>query len=358
MINLTTTSDIIRVITSAATAVHVQANWVDHTASAYTPGRTNTVIAAAATTTVIASPAASTQRSVKHLSICAIGGVNGVTVQFFDGATAYSYSTLALFAGDELQYTDTHGWRVMDGSGNEKVTVGTTTVTAPGGLLRRTLVTATASPFALLAATKSVRVRLQGGGGAGGGSVATGATTASAGTGGNAGGIVDFFAAQTTSFVFAIGAAGAPGAIGAAGGAGTATTATVGGVALSATGGPGGLPLAAASAATAIIQPPAAVTGTGVGAMLTEGKRGAPGEVFQTGAAAATAVAVGGRGGDGELGNGGPEVIDGTGVGGTAGLAGTGFGSGGSGAAGASATSPALSGGAGIGGWMLVEEFS
>lgn len=353
MINLTATSDILRVITSSANAIHVQSNWIDHTSTAYTPGRTNTVIAAAATTTITPAPAASTQRSVKHIVIDCVGTTNAVTVQYFDGATAFQLFSVALVQGDQLSYTDTDGWKIMDGSGNQKVTTGS--VLATGGFLRRTLVTATASPFALLSGTRTVRVRMQGGGGQGGGAPVNAANNAGAGTGGNAGGIVDFTGAQTVSFVFAIGAAGSGAAAGAAGTAGGATTATVAGVALSATGGPGGT-VQATGAVTLATDSPAAVTGSGAGAQLIEGKRGESARVLQNAVATTTIIAVGGKGGDGEYGNGGAENLKGSATS-VAGKAASGLASGGGGAL--SPTGGAsVAGGAATGGWMLVEEFS
>ena len=70
MLLLTSTSDIIRVVTGSAVAtITVHADWVDNASGTITPGRTNTAITTATTTTVVAAPAASTQRNVKGLSV-------------------------------------------------------------------------------------------------------------------------------------------------------------------------------------------------------------------------------------------------------------------------------------------------
>ena len=61
MINLASTSDLLKVITSAAGTVAVHASWVDlpNGGTSSSPGRTNTAdITTATTTTVVASPAA------------------------------------------------------------------------------------------------------------------------------------------------------------------------------------------------------------------------------------------------------------------------------------------------------------
>lgn len=352
MINLVGTSDIIRIVTSAAVALDITAQFVDHTAAAYTPGRQNTIVTTATTTTILSAPAASTQRSLKHLNMNARGGAQTVTVEYFDGTTATRIDAFSVLAGETIEYTDTVGWRVRDANGSLKMT----TASTPGCFLRTTLVTATASPFVLLAATRTVRVRLGGGGGQGGGAPVNAASNASSGSGGNSGGVVDFTGAQSGSFVYAIGAAGSGAGAGLAGTAGGATTATVAGVALSASGGPGGQILAT-GATNGIVQPSAAVTGTGVGAQLISGKRGQVGLRVQTGAAAVTTQGVGGAGADSEFGSGGPEVQAGAAGAVAAGNAATGFGAGGGGAASGSAGAAQV-GGVGVGGWMVVEEYT
>lgn len=122
MIVLTTTSDIIRLVTSAAVALDVNASYADNTTSSYTPGKQNTAISTATTTTVVSAPAASTQRGVKRLSAHARGGANTVTAEFFDGTTAFRLLSVALGAGETLEYEDAHGWRVLSALGEIKTT--------------------------------------------------------------------------------------------------------------------------------------------------------------------------------------------------------------------------------------------
>lgn len=106
MINLTSITDIVNVITSAAATVDVHCSWADLLSSAVTPGRTNTAITTATTTTVLASPAASTQRNVKglyirnkHASLSC-----DITVQHYDGTTTVQIWFGTLAAGECVDY--------------------------------------------------------------------------------------------------------------------------------------------------------------------------------------------------------------------------------------------------------------
>lgn len=117
MLLLTSTSDLIQVITGSAVTIDVQASWIDFTASAQTPGRTNTAITTAATTTVVASPAASTQRNVKRLMVrnksassCAI------TIRHTDGTTAVELFKVTLLTKETLSF-DEEGFHVFDVNG-------------------------------------------------------------------------------------------------------------------------------------------------------------------------------------------------------------------------------------------------
>ena len=66
MLLLTSTSDKVRLTTSAAAAVDVHASYADNASGTITFGRTNTAqITTATTTDVVASPGASTSRTVQ-----------------------------------------------------------------------------------------------------------------------------------------------------------------------------------------------------------------------------------------------------------------------------------------------------
>lgn len=122
MLLLTSTSDVLRVITSAAaTSIEVHASYVDISGSTITPGRTNTLITTATTTTVVGSPAASTQRNVKGLYIAnnSAGTNVEVAVAHFDGTTAVELMQFVLLPGENMTLNDEGAWRHRDRTGAE-----------------------------------------------------------------------------------------------------------------------------------------------------------------------------------------------------------------------------------------------
>lgn len=122
MLLLASTSDLLRVVTSAASAVDVQANYADLLSGTVTPGRTNTAITTATTTTIVGSPGASTYRTVKQLSIRNKGGSTQiVTVLHSDGTTICEVIEATLGPDCSLQYHEAAGWWVTDTQGREAV---------------------------------------------------------------------------------------------------------------------------------------------------------------------------------------------------------------------------------------------
>lgn len=122
MILLTSTSDIIRIVTGSAANVTVHASWVDNAAGTITPGRTNTAaITTATTTTVVASPAASTQRNVQGLYITNnhASAATQITVQHFDGTNSEDIIGITLLAGENLILSEDGTWRHLDVQGAE-----------------------------------------------------------------------------------------------------------------------------------------------------------------------------------------------------------------------------------------------
>lgn len=122
MILLASTSDLLRVTTSAAVATDVHASWIDFDASTQTPGRTNTAITTATTTNIVASPAAATERTVKTVTIRNkhASTSQDVTVIHTDGTTAVEQIKVTLLAGDALHYDEHNGWTVRDNFGRIK----------------------------------------------------------------------------------------------------------------------------------------------------------------------------------------------------------------------------------------------
>jgi len=125
MILLTSTGDLIRVITSGTSAVDVQASCMDmnpSTADRPSGYRKNTAIATATTTTVVESPGAGVIRTLKALSVRNKGaGTQVVTIVHTDGTTVVEILEASLAPDCSLQYHEAAGWWVTDSQGRAVV---------------------------------------------------------------------------------------------------------------------------------------------------------------------------------------------------------------------------------------------
>lgn len=122
MLLLTSTSDIIRIVTgSAVSTITVHASWVDNASGTITPGRTNTNITTATTTTIVASPGASTQRNVKAIGITNNNASTSTTVkvQHFDGTTSTDLMGVTLLPGENLYLLEDGDWQHHNAQGAE-----------------------------------------------------------------------------------------------------------------------------------------------------------------------------------------------------------------------------------------------
>lgn len=120
MLNLASTSDVIRIVTGSAAQIECHASWADLNGTTVSLGRQNTPhITTATTTTVVASPGASTVRNVKHLNItndhasqsCAI------TVEHYDGTTAEELVAVTLLSGENMVFGEDGRWTHYDANG-------------------------------------------------------------------------------------------------------------------------------------------------------------------------------------------------------------------------------------------------
>lgn len=110
-----TTTDEIRVITDSAATVDVHASWVDRLSGADTPGATNTAISSATTTAdVVPNPAASTVRVIRRMIFRNRSAATSVTltVQIWNGSTAYELEKQVLAPGAALFFDDQLGFRM------------------------------------------------------------------------------------------------------------------------------------------------------------------------------------------------------------------------------------------------------
>lgn len=124
MLNLASTSDIVRVITGSAGDVEVHVSYVDRTISTDkdTPGRTNTAsITTATTTTVCASPASGDVRNIRHLNITnkSAGVTNLVKVEHYDGTNPVEMMGVILLPGENMIFNQEGRWVHRDANGAE-----------------------------------------------------------------------------------------------------------------------------------------------------------------------------------------------------------------------------------------------
>lgn len=110
---LTSTSDVVRVITDTAATVDVTAWFSDLSAvNAASFDKQLTAIASATTTTIVAAPAAGFVRKVREVTLRNTHAslTVTVTVQLYNGSTAYELHETALAPGAALTFIDGRGW--------------------------------------------------------------------------------------------------------------------------------------------------------------------------------------------------------------------------------------------------------
>ena len=140
MLLLTSTSDLVKVVTGSASTINVHASYMDNNSGTITPTRTNTaVISTATTTTVVASPASGVQRNVRNLNIANADAANAtlITVQHTDGTTVETLMNCTLLPGEELVYTQGGLWAHYDKFGGAyQATAQSSLLTTPRRPLR------------------------------------------------------------------------------------------------------------------------------------------------------------------------------------------------------------------------------
>jgi hypothetical protein len=119
MIILSSTSDLVRVVTGSSGTVEVQASWADNASNAISPDRTNTAISTATTTTVVGSPGSSTQRKIKYLSVRNDHATTSNAIEIFhtDGSNPVSLWKGTLLAQEQIVYNENTGWQYFAATG-------------------------------------------------------------------------------------------------------------------------------------------------------------------------------------------------------------------------------------------------
>lgn len=122
MINLASTSDLVRVVTSSAAQIEVHASWADFDGTVVSLGRQNTPhITTATTTTIVPSPGSGVVRNLKHLNITNdhAGASCTVTVEHTDGTTAIELIAFTLLPGENMLLNEDGRWAHRDAQGAE-----------------------------------------------------------------------------------------------------------------------------------------------------------------------------------------------------------------------------------------------
>lgn len=128
MINLSSTSDAIQVVTDSAATIECHASYVDIVVAtgAITPDRKNTVISSATTTTIVPAPSAGSVRNIKHLNITnnhATLSCN-VAVRHTDGTTPIELMQFILLPGENMVFNAEGRWAHRDAQGAEYPSAG------------------------------------------------------------------------------------------------------------------------------------------------------------------------------------------------------------------------------------------
>lgn len=122
MLLLNSTSDLVRIVTSAAAnSIDCHASWMDTNGTTVTPGRQNTIITTATTTTVVPSPGAGVTRNLKGLYVTndSTSVSCSVAVEHTDGTNTVELIQFILLPGENLGYSEDGSWVHRDNQGAE-----------------------------------------------------------------------------------------------------------------------------------------------------------------------------------------------------------------------------------------------
>lgn len=124
MLLLTSTSDLIQVVTGSAGTINVRADYMDNNSGTITPGRTNTAtISTAATTTVVASPGSGVQRNVKSITVYNDDASvsNLIEMEHTDGTNVQDLWTGTLLAGEFVIFDESGVWTKYSSAGEPQI---------------------------------------------------------------------------------------------------------------------------------------------------------------------------------------------------------------------------------------------
>lgn len=124
MLNLSSTSDVLRIITGSAASIEVHTSWVDldpTTGDVLPDSLITPNITTATTTTIVPAPGAGDVRNVQaiYATNVSASASTRVAVEHFDGTNAAELMGFILLPGENLTFNDEGGWRHRDANGAE-----------------------------------------------------------------------------------------------------------------------------------------------------------------------------------------------------------------------------------------------
>jgi hypothetical protein len=122
MLNLSSITDVIRIVTVSAADIEVHASWVDLAGSVVQPDSLITPsILTATTTIVVPAPGASTIRNVKGLYITNVSSSAStrVRVEHYDGTNIAELMGFVLLPGENMTFSEVGRWTHRDANGAE-----------------------------------------------------------------------------------------------------------------------------------------------------------------------------------------------------------------------------------------------
>ncbi len=122
MLNLASTSDVLRLVTGANADIRVHVSWVDLNGTTVTPGGGPlAAITTATTTNIVSAPGAGTVRNVTGLYVTNNSSSVGCPVgaEVFNGVNVAELMQFALLPGENMTFNEDGTWRHRDQNGAE-----------------------------------------------------------------------------------------------------------------------------------------------------------------------------------------------------------------------------------------------
>jgi len=123
MIQLSTTTRKIQMVTGAAGTIGVYASWIDLSGTTITPSEAFSNVSTATSTDIVVSPGASTSRRIKFINIDNASSTvtNPIKINIVDGGTTVLLFSAVLLPGENLVFDGEGQWHHHDAAGADYV---------------------------------------------------------------------------------------------------------------------------------------------------------------------------------------------------------------------------------------------